>query len=151
MDILHLRPTKSSKTNGVQNRTENAGIPQDQFPKQDLQPPPKRKPGPLHWARPASPSLVGSGPSRSVPPTLAPPPVPSRGIHSIRFPIDSLDQLPCPSSDPCSSLNGRSLAPHPAPCTLPVTLPRSFPLGLGAPLSRGHSPFPQAPLPDLQH
>ena len=92
MDILHLRPTKSGKINGVQNRSENPGIPQDQFPKQNLQPPPKRKPSPLHWAGPASPSLGDSGPSRSAPP--------NPGSSSSPHKVSTFHQVPYRLSGP---------------------------------------------------
>lgn len=147
MDILHLRPTKSGKINGVQNRTENPSIPQDQFPKQDLQPPPKRKPGPLHWAGLASPSLGVSGPSRSAPP--------NPGSSSSPFEVSTFHQVPHRLSGPIPLSFRRPIlftkreTTGSSPCILPVILPRSFPLGLEVPFSCGHSPFPQAPLPGL--
>ena len=149
MDILHLRPTKSGKINGVQNRTENPGIPQDQFPKQDLQPPPKRKPGPLHWAGPASPSLGGSGPSRSIPP--------NPGSSSSPCEVSTFHQVPHRLSGPIPLSFQRPIlftkreTTGSSPCILPMILPRSFPVGLEVPLSCGHSPCSQALLPDFQH
>lgn len=149
MDILHLRPTKSGKINGVQNRSENPGIPQDQFPKQDLQPPPKRKPSPLHWAGPASPSLGDSGPSRSAPP--------NPGSSSSPHKVSTFHQVPYRLSGPIPLSFQRPIlftkreVTGSSPCILPVILPGSFPLGLEVALVCGHSPSPQAPLPDLQH
>lgn len=105
-----------------------------QFPKLDLQPPPKRKATHTHCARLARPSW-GWGPPEALLPTLAPPSVPGRHGHFIRLHTGILDQF----------LPSRRFITGSSPCILPVILPRPFPLGLQVPLSCGHSSFPGAP------
>lgn len=132
MGILHPRPTKSGSTTGVQNRTENAGIPKgwkvtsfQNWICKHLQ-----KGNQAIFTGPGQPAHPGQQwPPRGPPPNTGSSHSPCEVSTFQQVPCRPSGPIPLPSPQPILFRKGDITGS--SPCIMPVNLPRNFPLGLG--------------------